>query len=319
MRTRRKVTFATALITTWLVFFGIFIEVQYLNYCTICYQQDSFYTVSLERNDASFILLPKINCKENPPFLVVLITTTHGLKEARMAIRQTWGKARTINDKNVVAFFLLGTSASGDQNDQATLVEEHNTYHDIIQRDFTDVYYNLTLKTIMGLDWLHHFCPQATFAMKTDTDMYINPFNLVYLLLIKNITVNFFTGFLKPNEFPIRNWFSKWYVSRNEYPHEKYPPFCSGTGYVFSVDVAQKIQAISTSVPFIKLEDVYMGLCLERLNIPLQELHERQTFFPEGLSFSVCAYRGIVASHQVQPRDILLYWQALERSETQKC
>uniref|UniRef100_A0A8C5M372 Hexosyltransferase n=1 Tax=Leptobrachium leishanense TaxID=445787 RepID=A0A8C5M372_9ANUR len=268
-------------------------HVRFLNYCTTYYQKDSIYQyISFERNDASFTLLPKINCEKNSPFLVMLITSMHSQKEACMAIRQTWGKARTINGKYVAAFFLLGTSVSRDQNDQATLVEEHNTYHDIIQWDFTDVYCNLTLKTILGLDWIHHFCPQATFAMKTDTDMFVNPIYLVYLLLQKNISLNFFTGFLKPNEFPIRNVLSKWYVRRNEYPFEKYPPICSGTGYVFSVDVAQKIQSISTSVPFMKLEDVYMGLCLERLKIPLQDLHDKQTFFPERVPFSVYVPRN---------------------------
>ncbi|CAH2219129.1 beta-1,3-galactosyltransferase 5-like [Pelobates cultripes] len=316
---RRKVIVVIALMCTCLVIWGIFVEIHFLNVCTICYQGDSYYNISLERNETFFTLLPNINCKKNPPFLVLLITSIHDQQAARMAIRQSWGKPRTIQKQNVVAFFLLGSSVIRQHEDQANLVDEHNKYNDIIQRDFIDAYYNLTLKTVMGLDWIHHFCPETTFVMKTDTDMFVNTIYLVDLLLRKKLTANFFTGFLKPDEYPIRNIFSKWYVSRLEYPYYKYPPFCSGTGYVFSVDVALKIINMTSIVPFFKLEDVYVGLCLDKLKIPLQELHNKQTFFPERVSFSVCNYRNIVTSHGVQPKDILLYWEAMEWSETEKC
>ncbi|NWT23568.1 B3GT5 galactosyltransferase, partial [Pheucticus melanocephalus] len=93
---------------------------------------------------------------------------------------------------------------------------------------------------------------------------------------------------------PIRTRRSKWYVSREEYPGATYPPFCSGTGYVLSSDVASQIYNISESVPFIKLEDVFIGLCLDKLKIQLEELHSEQTFFPERIRFSVPRFRKIV-------------------------
>ncbi|CAH2219128.1 beta-1,3-galactosyltransferase 5 [Pelobates cultripes] len=236
-----------------------------------------------------------------------------------MAIRQSWGKPRTIRKQNVVAFFLLGSTVTLQHEDQANLVDEHNKYNDIIQKDFIDVYFNLTLKTLMGLEWIQYFCPETTFVMKTDTDMFVNTIYLVDLLLQKKVTANFFTGFLKLNDSPIRNPKSKWYISKLEYPYDKYPPFCSGTGYVFSADVALKIMNVTSSVPFFKLEDVYVGLCLDKLKIPPQELHNKQTFFPVVVPFSVCKYRNIVTSHRVQPNNILLYWEAVERSENQEC
>ncbi|NWI44367.1 B3GT5 galactosyltransferase, partial [Picathartes gymnocephalus] len=93
---------------------------------------------------------------------------------------------------------------------------------------------------------------------------------------------------------PIRTRRSKWYVSREEYPGKTYPPFCSGTGYVLSSDVASQIYNISESVPFIKLEDVFIGLCLDKLKIRLEELHSEQTFFPERIRFSVPRFKKIV-------------------------
>lgn len=259
--------------------------------------------------------LPESNCKQNPPFLVLLVTTAHDQIEARMAIRKTWGKEQLIQGERVVTLFLLGTNPSKHNS----LSEEFNIYKDIIQKDFVDTYYNLTIKTLIGLDWIVNHCPQTHYVMKTDTDMFVNTYYLVKLLLRKNQTSNLFTGILYPDNVPIRNIFSKWYVSRKEYDGEKYPPFCSGTGYVLSVDVAQRVFNISSSIPFFKLEDVYIGMCLERLKISLQELHTKPIFFASKPSFSVCTYQNLVTSHEVKPQEIVLYWEALHNAQDEQC
>ncbi|CAI9624334.1 unnamed protein product, partial [Staurois parvus] len=229
--------------------------------------------------------------------------------------QKTWGKEQLIQGKRVVTFFLLGMNYGKPDS----LAEEFNTYKDIIQKDFIDTYYNLTIKTLLGLDWIVNHCPQTQYIMKTDTDMFVNTNYLVELLLRKNQTSNLFTGILKPDDSPIRSIFSKWYISRREYGGDKYPPFCSGTGYVLSVDVAQKIFNISSSVPFFKLEDVYIGMCLEKLKISLQELHTQPTFFASKPSFSVCTYRNLVTSHEVQPQEIVLYWELLHKAQEEQC
>ncbi|XP_006870924.1 PREDICTED: beta-1,3-galactosyltransferase 5 [Chrysochloris asiatica] len=270
-----------------------------------------------KKESGNFLQLPEIDCTQNPPFLVLLVTSSHRQVAARMAIRQTWGRERVVKEKQIKAFFLLGTTTK--EYEMTAVSQEGQQHRDIIQKDFVDVYFNLTLKTMMGMEWIHHFCPQATFVMKTDSDMFINVYYLVELLLKKNKTSRFFTGFLKMNEYPIRKIFSKWFVSKYEYPWERYPPFCSGTGYVFSSDVASQVYNVSESVPFIKLEDVFVGLCLAKLNIKLEELHSEQTFFPEGLRFSTCRFKKIVASHFIKPPEMLTYWHALENLSDDKC
>ncbi|KAG8591040.1 hypothetical protein GDO81_007027 [Engystomops pustulosus] len=318
--TRKKVIFLSLLIIPVIFLFGLFIKVQdpklwYM--CPGCIVRPVHYTYDYSKND--FRILPKVHCAEDPPFLVLLVTNTHDRREAREAIRQTWGKERVIQGHKVVTYFLFGIKTDGNAKDEQDLLRESDLHKDIIQQEFQDTYHNLTIKTLMGLEWITNFCPQATYAMKTDSDMFVNPFYLVELLLKKNQTSNFFTGFLKPNDGPIRYIFSKWYISKDEYPEQKYPPFCSGTGYVFSVDVAKKIYNISSTVPYFKLEDVYVGMCLDRLKIPLQELHSKITFHPDTPQFSVCAYRNLVTSHQIPPQQIVLYWEAMERTEDEKC
>ncbi|KAM8817972.1 beta-1,3-galactosyltransferase 5 isoform 1-T2 [Rhynchonycteris naso] len=270
-----------------------------------------------KKEHGKFLQLPDVDCQQNPPFLVLLVTSSHTQLFARMVIRNTWGKEQVMRGKRVKTFFLLGTTPSEDI--ARTVAQESQRHRDIIQKDFVDVYFNLTLKTMMGMEWVHHFCPQAAFVMKTDSDMFVNIYYLVELLLQKNRTTRFFTGFLKMNESPIREKQSKWFVSKYEYPWDKYPPFCSGTAYVFSGDVASQVYNVSESVPFIKLEDVFVGLCLAKLRISLEELHSTQTFFPSGLSFSTCRFKKIVACHFVQPQKMLSYWQALESSLAEEC
>lgn len=270
-----------------------------------------------EKQSRKFLQLPDIDCGQSAPFLVLLVTSSQEQEATRAIIRRTWGGVRLALDKPVRTFFLLGSTPSQDVHAQVT--REGQVYGDIIQKDFLDVYSNLTLKTMMGMEWVQRFCPQASFIMKTDTDMFVNVHYLVELLLKRNRTRRFFTGFLKMNEFPIRMKYNKWFISKREYPGDRYPPFCSGTGYVFSSDVAAKVFNVSESVPFLKLEDVFVGLCLQRVGIVPEALHSEQTFFPEGLTFSTCRYRRVVASHYVKPRDILKYWDALESSRGEKC
>ncbi|XP_075820835.1 beta-1,3-galactosyltransferase 5-like [Microtus pennsylvanicus] len=271
----------------------------------------------LKKGHGKFLQLPDIDCKQKPPFLVLLVTSSHKQLAARMAIRKTWGRETEVWGQRVKTLFLLGASDSTDEMNATA--QEGKQHRDIIQKDFKDDYYNLTLKTLMGMEWVHHFCPQAAFVMKTDSDMFVNVGYLTDLLLKKNKTSRFFTGYMMSHFSPIRETFSKWFVSKFEYPWDRYPPFCSGTGYVFSSDVASKVYNISESVPFLKLEDVFVGLCLAKLKIQPEKLHTEQTFFPGGLSFSVCRFQKIVTCHYVSPQNLLTYWQELENSQTQNC
>ncbi|XP_051483101.1 beta-1,3-galactosyltransferase 5 [Apus apus] len=280
-------------------------------YCMFCENSQNyiFATETFRRIGGNFLQLPDIDCRKNPPFLVLLVASSHHHVDARMAIRQTWGKERIVAGKHLVTYFLLGYTVNISQ--QAEIAAESQKYKDIIQKNFTDTYDNLTFKTMMGIEWIHRFCYQSSFVMKTDTDVFVNVFYLTELLLRKKKTTTLFTGFLKLQEIPIRTRESKWYVSTEEYPGKTYPPFCSGTGYVLSTDVASQIYNVSESVSFIKLEDVFIGLCLAKLKIRLEELHSEQTFFPEKIKFSVSRFKKIVTCHEVDPSEQLSYWNLL--------
>ncbi|NXU41326.1 B3GT5 galactosyltransferase, partial [Drymodes brunneopygia] len=69
-------------------------------------------------------------CHKNPPFLVLLVASSLQQVDARMAIRSTWGKQRTVAGKLLVTFFLLGSPV--DPSQQAAIAAESQRHRDII-------------------------------------------------------------------------------------------------------------------------------------------------------------------------------------------
>ncbi|XP_063160477.1 beta-1,3-galactosyltransferase 5-like [Candoia aspera] len=304
-------------LTIALAFAGLCFLIKWTSAGICMFHHTKTENIFLKQESGNFLLLPHSDCSRNTPFLVILVTSPPTQLKIRVIIRETWGKKQVIANKLIVTYFLLGTTLNPEA--QVAVINESLKYGDIIQKNFIDTYSNLTLKTMMGIEWIHMFCPQSSFVMKTDSDVFVNPYYLTELLLKRIQNTRFFTGFLKLNEYPIRDKSSKWYVSENEYPRNTYPPFCSGIGYVFSTDVASLVYRISDNIPFVKLEDVFIGLCLAELNITLVNLHSKQSFFPTELEFSLCHFKKIVASHFVRPHKLLIYWNALERSMDEKC
>lgn len=126
-------------------------------------------------------------CAENSrPILVILVKSAmHNFKK-RQAIRETWGKAHHVESEDIFSVFLLGRSE--DERLQTKIDKEDELNHDIVQVDFMDSYYNLTLKTMSGLRWVNDFCQNARYTLFVDDDMYISVKNL--LTFISNPSAN---------------------------------------------------------------------------------------------------------------------------------
>lgn len=260
--------------------------------------------------------------KLNSPFLVLLVTTEARKVEARNAIRETWGRQSAFQGLRVIRLFLLGkTEGELGLIQQKTLATESQRHHDIIQQDFMDTYKNLTIKTMMGMKWVATFCPRASYVMKTDSDMFVNTEYLIYKLLRPDLTPkkNFFTGNNMRNFSPNRNQDSKWYMPRELYPNPRYPPFCSGTGYVFSGDLAMKIYQVSLTVPYLHLEDVYVGVCLAKLQIEPTPPPNEFLFNHWRVSYSSCRYSHLITSHGFNPNELLKYWHHLQNNKHKAC
>ncbi|XP_077471353.1 beta-1,3-galactosyltransferase 2 [Stigmatopora argus] len=252
------------------------------------------------------------------PFLVFLITTEALQVEAREAMRQTWANESVVPAVAIVRLFLLGKyEGQLTSNHQKILSEESQRYHDIIQQDFLDSYYNLTLKTLMGLHWVARYCSEASYVMKTDSDMFVNTDRLIHRLLKPELKPkrNYFTGLVIRNESPIQDKNNKAYVPKEEYSKAKFPPFCSGTGYVLSGDLAPRIYTASLSLRQVHLEDVNVGLCLAKLGLePTNPPYG--LFYHWRIPYRVCKYKQLITSHGFEPKEIIKYWRMQQSDET---
>lgn len=264
----------------------------------------------------------KCTDSKHPPFLLLLITTEARQVEARNAIRQTWANESVAPSLGFIRLFLLGRN-TGELGllQQKMLEAESRRHRDIIQQDFRDSYNNLTIKTLMGLNWVAIHCPQVSYVMKTDSDMFVNTEYLIYKLLRPEMKPkkNYFTGNNMRNFSPNRNKNSKWYMSPELYPGDRYPTFCSGTGYVFSGDLATKIYGASMSIPRLHLEDVYMGICLAKLGIEPTPPPNAFLFNHWRVSYSSCKYSHLITSHGFHPNEILKYWHHLQSTKNNAC
>uniref|UniRef100_A0A8C6T5V7 Hexosyltransferase n=1 Tax=Neogobius melanostomus TaxID=47308 RepID=A0A8C6T5V7_9GOBI len=251
-----------------------------------------------------YILNEPLKCKDRAPFLVLLVAAEPRQFDARNAIRHTWGNESVVTGLSLVRLFLLGT---GNSFLQSHIEKESRTHGDIIQQDYQDTYNSLTIKTLMGMNWVATFCPHVSYVMKTDSDMFVNTEKIPNKTLRK-----YFTGYLMRGYVPNRNKDSKWFMAPELYPSERYPTFCSGTGYVFSGDMAELIYQASLGVPRLHLEDVYVGICLAELHIDPQPPPSEFLFHHWRVEYSSCTYRRLITSHHFQPRELLTYWHRLQ-------
>uniref|UniRef100_A0A3B1JAJ6 Hexosyltransferase n=1 Tax=Astyanax mexicanus TaxID=7994 RepID=A0A3B1JAJ6_ASTMX len=193
-----------------------------------------------------FILDHPEKCTQYNPFMVVIVPAALHNVESRNAIR----------NRTVLVLFLLGLPSGNDSKAQQRRIYEENLQHqDLLQSTFIDSYRNLTIKTMVMLEWLKDRCPQAFFAVKVDDDMLLNIKDLVRMLLNPDTPhSNYITG---------RVWHNN--VKCN--PNDVFPPYPLGMCYIMSMDLPEKILKVSKEIKPIFIEDAYIALCLERLNI----------------------------------------------------
>lgn len=116
-------------------------------------------------------------------------------------------------------------------------------------------------------------------------------------------------GHCSDKAFPNRNRKSKYFTSFNDYPQKLYPGFCNGPCYTSSLALARNVTSVSPSVPFFHLEDVYLSLCVQKLEKPFS-LKKLSGFLVR--SKNVCWMKSLscVSVHQVSPALLRKTWEA---------
>ncbi|XP_041464065.1 beta-1,3-galactosyltransferase 5-like [Lytechinus variegatus] len=207
--------------------------------------------------------------------LLVLVKSAPNNYELRETIRETYIQGTLKHNISIKVVFLLGFPAHGEA-DQMDINKEANINGDIIQENFQDSYYNLTIKDMMGLKWTMTFCNNSHFVLVTDDDIMIDIFTLVEDLSHVYPENRFVLGEPTYGASPIRNpnhgTLKKFYTPLSLYPKTRYPTYPQGYGYVFSIDVVPQIFQASKEVPPpVPWEDVYIGVLLEKTQINITD------------------------------------------------
>lgn len=180
----------------------------------------------------SYLHNPGYRVCKGDVYLLVYVHSSPGNYKRRTLIRETWASQMIFPQLRLV--FMLGKSI--ESKVMKSISYESAVYHDIVQEDFIDAYKNLTYKGIMALKWTATYCERAKFVLKADDDILVNTYTMIRHLEnlekhMKSIKNTLFC--LLWRSMPVlRDSDSKWYVSKDEFPMDEFPPYCSGSGEI---------------------------------------------------------------------------------------
>ena len=198
-------------------------------------------------------------CGDLPSIKILILVTTIPKEIAiRTAIRETWGR----NTNTTRSVFVFGVGWSSEE--QEILLDESILYGDILQDNYIDSYFNLSLKVLSGYHWWSKNCENAPFVLRTAGDNFVNTPHILHLLSSKPSWPRKIIGycFKARAVWPIRAVRSKFYVTLKEYPYDKYIAYCIGTSFITPASTVNLILETSPNVPYFVMEDVYFGMVM---------------------------------------------------------
>ena len=246
------------------------------------------------------VFAPKVKCR-NDSLFTIIITSSADHFDQRIHIRKTWCNPLASGNSQSAwqCVFLIGLTLNVFTDE--AVEQEAEQHGDILLGTYIDSYRNLTRKVMHGVNWSTTQC-STPYTVKTDDDCFVNT-KLLYNFLIKynTQTSDLYVGKINREmnkRMVIRNEINRWFVSKNEYSKDYYPPYASGTGYVMSKDVVQRIAEECKYIQPIPNEDAYVGIVIDSLGIK-PTVSERFTVFSMGLR--VCNFLYVFIVHSVEP------------------
>lgn len=257
-------------------------------------------------------------CKE-PPFLLLAVKSLAPHFDRRQAIRQSWGRAGLVANRTVVTVFLLGNTTSEDYHpDLSKMLHYESVHHnDIIQWDYRDSFFNLTVKEILFLEWIQNRCPGARFIFKGDDDVFVNTYHILDFLkgLSATKAKDLFVGDVITNAGPHRDKKVKYFIPESMYIGT-YPPYAGGGGYLYSGDIAARLYNASQHVALYPIDDVYTGMCLRKLGLAPEKHKGFRTFnIEEKYRSNPCAYKSLMLVHPRTPQEMIQIWSWLSNPD----
>lgn len=250
-------------------------------------------------------------CKDKP-FLLLAIKSLSPHFDRRQAIRESWGRAGVMANKTVVTIFLLGNATAVDHFPDLShmLQYESSRYNDLLQWDYRDSFFNLTMKEVLFLEWFNTRCPEASFIFKGDDDVFVNTLHIIEFLkgLSPPKAQDLFVGDVITNAGPHRDKRVKYFIPESMFVGP-YPPYAGGGGYLYSGHVAKRLHGITSQVALYPIDDVYTGMCLRKLGLAPEKHKAFRTFdIEEKYRNNPCVYKSLMLVHPRTPQDMIKIW-----------
>lgn len=261
---------------------------------------------------------PKVCSKA--PYLLLVIKSIAPHFDRRQAIRQSWGRAGLLDGRRIATVFLLGSTTVMDHHpDLSDMVRHEAALHgDVLQWDYRDSFFNLTLKEVLFLEWFEAHCSSAQYVFKGDDDVFVNTHHILTYLgnFSLSSTKDLFIGDVISNAGPHRSKNLKYYIPESVF-QGGYPPYAGGGGYLFSGNLALRLRMISRMVTLYPIDDVYTGMCLQRLGLVPEKHTGFKTFDIEQKSReNPCAYKSLILVHPRSPQDMIKIWSWINDPKT---
>ncbi|KAI7791509.1 putative UDP-GlcNAc:betaGal beta-1, partial [Triplophysa rosa] len=251
--------------------------------------------------------------------LLMVIKSVITQYDRREVIRQTWGKEQVIDGKRIKTLFLLGTSSNEEEraNHQKLLEYEDYIYGDIIQWDFMDSFFNLTLKEIHFLKWFSTYCGNTRYIFKGDDDVFVNVPNILEYLEANADLKDLFVGDVLFKAKPIRKMENKYYIPQALYNKTHYPPYAGGGGFLMDGPLARKLYGACETLELYPIDDVFLGMCLEVLQVTPIKHNAFKTFGlvknkTSKLNREPCFFKGMIVVHKLLPPDLINMWKLVK-------
>lgn len=260
-----------------------------------------------------FIMDDTSVCRASKPFVLLMVPVAPSQVDTRNLIRGSWGRSVEVEGHLLQTLFFVGVArpGGGAEHLQEKLRQENEAHHDLIQSDFTDSYHNLTIKTMMMIEWLTAYCSDAaTFAVKVDSDMFLHVPNLfAHLLRPETPRVGYMTGLVWWKSPVIRNPMDRFYMPPWVIAQDTYPPYPLGMIYILSLDLPRQLLRASQEIRPIYIEDAYLGMCLQRLQLKPTDPPRIDQFLVEPIHpLSPCALSVVIGTVTDSKARMMSYW-----------